>query len=90
MYIQLQAHNLAQLGQRGIDWVGVGDIVCDLLLPVLGVMCLLCLFAPVLGNARILKTDAPASDRHSSCVQCSCVSRVACGLFSHPVKASHG
>lgn len=32
---QLQPHNLANLGQAGVDWVWIGDVVHNLLLPVL-------------------------------------------------------
>lgn len=35
VYIELQPNNSANFGQCRVDGVGISDIVCDLLLPVL-------------------------------------------------------
>ena len=65
VYTKLNAHDLANMGQASVDWIGVGHIVQDFLLPVLLVMCLFSLLAPIFGHSRVLKCHTPAG--HVTC-----------------------
>ena len=62
--LQLQPYHCADVRQACVDGVGVGDIVQDLLLPVLFVMSRFSLLAPVLSHSRVLKRHTPAAKRH--------------------------
>ncbi len=72
---QLQANDLANMGEAGVDWIGIGDIVQHLLLPMLSVMRLFCLLAPVFGHSRVFKCHTPAMRKRYGHIKCRCSSK---------------